>query len=127
MLRWLPLMIALFAGPAWSAETIEQQIRYIEAAIGRINQEQQSLYQQFNMVQELRRNDERQLALPGYTPPPSVNFDEVRRQEAERVQRIRDYQYELDRVYARYRELEDQKRELLQSLSSLAQQPSEPK
>jgi hypothetical protein len=125
MLRPLLLMIALLAGPVWSAEGTEQQVRYIEAAIGRINQEQQSLYQQFNMVQELRRNDERQLGLPGYTVPPSTNYDEARRQEAARTQRLREHQYELDRLYARYRELEDQKRDLLQTLSSLAQQSSE--
>jgi hypothetical protein len=125
MLRPLLLLIALVAGPVWCADGIEQQVRYIEAAIGRINQEQQSLYQQFSMVQELRRNDERQLGLPGYTVPPSTNFDEARRQEAARAQRIREHQSELDRLYARYRELEDQKRDLLQTLSSLAQQSSE--
>lgn len=79
------------------------------------------------MVQELRRNDERQmLPLQIYTMPPAIrNYDEVRREEQAREQRIRDYQYDLDRLYVRYRELEEQKRPLLDALSALAQQPIE--
>jgi len=53
----LPLLLALAvplcgrADPATEAET-----KRIEAALGRIQQAQASLYQQFQMAQELRRN-----------------------------------------------------------------------
>ena len=128
MLRWLLLIVALFPSYAPAAEGVQQQMRRIEAALNRISQEQQALYQQFNMVQELRRNDERQLLPPlqAYFPPGTPpNYDDVRRQEEIRSQRVREYQLELDRVYARYRELEEQKRPLLDTLTVLSQQPVE--
>ena len=125
MLRFLPFILALAAAPAWPAENVQQQMRRVETALARIAQEQQAIYQQFNMVQELRRNDERQLLPPlqSYSAPTSPpNYDDVKRQEEARAQRVRDLQIELDRLYARYRDLEEQKRPLLETLSALAQQ-----
>jgi hypothetical protein len=127
MWRGLPLFLALLSGPVWAADDIQQQVRRVEAALTRISQEQQSIYQQFQMVQELRRSDERQMQpLQSYTPPPTPpNYDDVKREEEERAQRIKEYQYELDRLYARYRELEEQKKPLLEELSALAQRKTE--
>ena len=125
MPRCLLILLFLFAGPASSAESVLDQMRRIEAALGRISSEQQALYQQFHMVQELRRNEERQMLppLPVYAAPASPpNYDDMKRQEEARAQRVRDLQYELDRLYARYRELEAEKRPLLEALSALAQQ-----
>ena len=128
MLRWLTLVLGLLAASAWPAGEIDQEMRRVEAALSRISQEQQSVYQQFQMVQEMRRSDERQMQpLQSYTPPPTPpNYDDVKREEAARAQRIKEYQYELDRLYARYRELEEQKKPLLEELSALAQQRSQP-
>ena len=126
-LRSLALVLALLAAPGWSAESALQQMRQIEAALGRITQEQQAIYQQFQMVQELRRNEERQL-LPMQTYSLGSgprNYEDVKREEETRALRIKDLQYELDRLYARYRELEDQKRPLLDTLAALAQQRAE--
>jgi hypothetical protein len=127
MLRSLPFFLALLAGPAWAADDIQQEMRRVETALNRISQEQQSIYQQFQMVQELRRSDERQMQpLQSYTPPPTPpNYDDVKREEEARAQRIKEYQYELDRLYARYRELEEQKKPLLDELSALAQRKTE--
>ena len=127
MLRSLALVLALTTGSATAAtsEAMLQQQRQVEAALARISQEQQSIYQQFQMVQELRRNDERQmLPMPSYGFPPTSppNYDDMKRQEEARAQRIRELQYEVDRLYARYRELEEQKRPLIETLYALAQQ-----
>jgi hypothetical protein len=121
---WLALVVALLADPLWAADAIQQQMREVEAALARITQEQQSIYQQFQMVQELRRNDERQLLpLPTYSPPGTLpNYEDVKREDEARTQRIRQYQYELDRLHARYRELDQQRRPLLEQLAVLAQQ-----
>jgi hypothetical protein len=123
-IRWVALVVVLLAAPGWPAENVLQQMRQIEAALGRITQEQQAVYQQFQMVQELRRNEERQL-LPMQTyslGPTPRNYEDVKREEETRALRVRELQYELDRLYTRYRELEDQKRPLLDTLSALAQQ-----
>jgi hypothetical protein len=127
MLRWFPLVLGLSAAPAWAADAVDQQMQRLEAALRMIVQEQQSVFQRFQMLQDLRRNDERQLLpLQVYTmPQPIRNYDEVRREEEARAQRIRDYQYDLDRLYARYRELEEQKQPLLDAMMTLAQQPME--
>ncbi|MFL5037253.1 MAG: hypothetical protein ACJ8EC_19815 [Microvirga sp.] len=128
-LRWIALAVALFAAPASFAQTaaaIAQQMQRVEGALNRLSQEQVAVYQQFQMVLEMRRNEER-LALqrlPIYrlstlTPPPSV--DDLQRDDDARTQRMNELQAESDRLYARYRELEEQKRPLLDTLSTLAQ------
>jgi hypothetical protein len=127
MLRWLPLALALLGAPAGAA-SIDDEIRRVQAALTHIAQEQQSLYQQFQMVQELRRSDVAQMQpLQSYTPPATPpNYDDVQREQEARTERIQQYQDELDRLYARYRELEEQKKPLLEELSALAQQRSQP-
>jgi hypothetical protein len=129
MLRWLVLVAGLLAVPGLAADDIDREMRRIEAALARISQEQQSVYQQFQMVQEMRRSEQAQTQSmqQSYTPPATPpNYDDVQREQEERDQRIKNYQYELDRLYARYRELEEQKKPLLDELSALAQQRSQP-
>lgn len=123
--RALPLALLFLCASVWAAETLEQQARRIEAALARITQEQQANYQQFQMVQQLRANEERQLLPIPTQVPATPNYEDIRREQDTRAQRIRDMQAELDRLYARYRELEEQKRPLLEALSTLAQQRAE--
>jgi hypothetical protein len=64
--------------------------------------------------------------LQSYTPPTTPpNYDDVKREEEARAERVKQHQYELDRLYARYRELEEQKKPLLDELSALAQRRSQ--
>jgi hypothetical protein len=123
MMRAAILACLLFVTSALAADDIDREVRRIESALSRISQEQQSVYQQFQMVQEMRRSDQAQVQpLQSYTPPATPpNYDDVKREEEARAERIKEYQYELDRLYARYRELEEQKKPLLEELSALAQ------
>ena len=127
MWRWFAVFLAVLASSGWAANDIDQQMRRLEATLTRISQEQQSVYQQFQMVQELRRSAEAQMQpLQSYTPPPTPpNYDDVKREEEARAQQIKEYTYELDRLYARYRELEEQKKPLLDELSALAQRKAQ--
>jgi hypothetical protein len=127
MMRWAILIGLLLGVPALAAEDIDREVRRVESALTRISQEQQSVYQQFQMVQELRRSDQTQMQpLQSYTPPATPpNYDDVKREEEARAERVKQYQYELDRLYARYRELEEQKKPLLDELSALAQRRSQ--
>ncbi len=120
------LLLSCFslADPAADAE-----IRRLESQLNLLQQEQQSVYQQFQMIQELRRAEiDAQYPQviqnsPDYTmgnPPP--NYDDVVRQKTEREKRIKQYTEDLNRMYAWYREIEDQKKVLLERLSQLAQQ-----
>lgn len=128
-LRWLALAAAVFAAPVafgQAPNAIAQQMQRVEGTLNRLSQEQVAVYQQFQMIQEMRRSEERLAVqrLPIYrlnilTPPPSV--DDLQRDEDARTQRINELQAEGDRLYARYRELEEQKRPLLDTLATLAQ------
>jgi hypothetical protein len=102
MLRWLVLAVALLSIPALAAGEIDEQIRQVQAALTRISQEQQAVYQQFQMVQELRRSELAQVQpLQSYTPPATPpNYDDVQREQEERTARIQQHQEELDRLYA---------------------------
>jgi septal ring factor EnvC (AmiA/AmiB activator) len=104
---------------------LDAEAKRIEATLGRISQAQQSVYQQFQMVQELRRTE---LVRPdpfapqanvGIAPPPQ-DYNELQRQREARENRIKELTSELDRLYARYQELEEQKRALLERLSELS-------
>jgi hypothetical protein len=121
------LSLLLGAGPLpaqtdFQAE-LDAQIKRVEVALSRVNLEQQSVYQQFQMIQDLQRNAmlRSYQSTQVYTPPPAPPDydDEVRKRRAEEA-RLEGYVGELDRLYARYRELEEQKRPLLDELSELA-------
>jgi len=105
------------AGPETDAE-----LKRLSLAIGQLQQAQQSMFQQFQMVQELRRAE---LApVPGGPPaygigPPPGNYEDLERQRDERERRLKDLDAEMQRLYARYRELEEEKRPLLEQMNEL--------
>ena len=121
--------LLLLSGLAPADPAADAEIRRLEAQLNLLQQEQQSAYQQFQMIQELRRAEiEAQYPQviqnsPDYAmgnPPP--NYDDVVRQKAEREYRIKQYTEDLNRLYARHRELEGQKKALLERINQLAQQ-----
>src|SRR5262245_46307344 len=104
---------------------LEAQIRFIEAALARIHAEQQSIYQQFQMVKAIRRNERQELQNPpqAYVPPMSIrSYDDVVRDRQARGYRLYYYTSQLDQLYGRHRELEEQKRPLLEQLAGLVAQ-----
>jgi uncharacterized protein involved in exopolysaccharide biosynthesis len=119
----LPLALLLWSGLAVGQEAADAQIKRLETALDRIQAEQQSVYHQFQMVQELRRSDiqQYQQSIQVYTPPATPpNYDDVVREKEQRDARMRQYDDVVERLYDRYRELEEQKRPLLDRLSELA-------
>ena len=123
MLRLLPLALLLWSGLTAGQEEVDAQIKRLETALNRIQAEQQSVYHQFQMVQELRRGEivQYQQSIQVYTPPATPpNYDDVVREKEERDARMRQYDDEVERLYDRYRELEEQKRPLLERLAELA-------
>ena len=125
-LRALIAFAAIGLCPATSLAQTEAdaELRQLDAALNRIQQAQQGVYQQFQMVQELRRAE---LARSdpfapqpnvGIAPPPQ-DYNELQRQREQREQRLKDLTAELDRLYARYQELEEQKRPLLERMGEM--------
>ena len=119
------VLLAVAPALAQTSADSDAELRRVQAALAVIQQTQQGVYQQFQMVQELRRAE---LGRPdpfapqpnvGIAPPPQ-DYSELQRQREARESRIKELTAELDRLYARYRKLEEEKRPLLERLGELA-------
>jgi hypothetical protein len=110
----------------------DPRVIQLEITLNQLNQAQQSVYQQFQMVQELRRNETRidppqavlntseaPYSMGGGNSNPSLNYDENVRFQRERQERLRQYTRDLNDLYSRYSELEEQKRAVLGQLMEL--------
>jgi hypothetical protein len=77
------------------------------------------------MVEGMRRHEVAAMQNPpGATAPQGspLNYDDVVRDRKAQEQRLQGFAGEMNRLYARYRELEEQKRPLLDQLNELTQQ-----
>ena len=127
-MRVLLFLIGLLASVTYAQPEVDAEIRQLQSQIYAVQQEQQSLYQQFQMLQSLRR-DEQQAANPmvienspiysSDNPPP--NYDDIVRDKAARDARIRQYTGDLNTLWSRYQSLEQQKQPLIARLRELTQ------
>jgi len=107
---------------------VDPRITQLEMALNHVSQEQQSVYQQFQMLQELRRNemqDTNTLVIQdmgGVKDMPPISYDDSIRLQRERKERFQQHSRELDRLYARYAELGEQKKVILEQLRELAKE-----
>jgi predicted RNase H-like nuclease len=120
------VVLALVCGQALADPATDEQVRQLEAGLAGALQEQQAAYQNFQMVQELRRIEllgppplQGQAAL--YAPP--QNYDDMVRAERERQERIEKYTADLARMYTRNQELQNQIRALRNQIMELKQRP----
>ena len=123
MIRSLFCLLVLLPALAFGASTeVEVQIRRLEAAIAQANQEQQSLHVQFQMMLEVRRAESQQFsaAMPqaGVAAPP-MNYEDLARLRLDNESRLRQHTDELNRLYARFREIEQEKQRLRDRLNQL--------
>ena len=111
------------------------RVAQLEMALSHVQQEQQAVYQQFQMTQELRRNEIQEnsplaiqtpdammqapYAMGGLKDNPPQSYDDNVRLRRERQERIEQYTRDLNRLYSRYAELGEQKRVLLDHLMEL--------
>jgi hypothetical protein len=125
----LLLIISLLAtGPALAQS--DARLVALEAALNRVQLEQQSVYQQFLMAQELRRNELQEQSMPVVTQSYSmgtdnsrpIDYDENVRRQKERAERLQRYDRDITKAYARHQELGVQKKALLDQIMELSQQ-----
>lgn len=126
---FLTLLAALVLPHSGFADTTtDAEVRRLETALARIQQAQAGVYQQFQMAQELRRVELAKpdpAALPSspqVTAPP-MDYNELQRLRGARDQRIKELGAEIERLYARYQELEAQKEPLVNRLEALSDKP----
>lgn len=110
----------------------DPRIAQLETVLNRVQQEQQSVYQQFQMTQELRRNEIQEghplivqgsAGMGGVRDAPPTNYDDNIRLQRERQERIQQYTRDLNDLYSRYSELGERKRSLLDQLMELTKAP----
>ncbi|MGH8761961.1 MAG: hypothetical protein ACREUR_01875, partial [Nitrosospira sp.] len=101
--------------------------------LSKVQQEQQSVYQQFQLTQELRRNEIQEdhpfivqgsAGMGGVRDAPPINYDDNIRLQRERQERIQQYTRDLNDLYSRYSELGEQKKSLLGQLMELTKAPA---
>ena len=105
----------------------DPRVAQLDTALNQVQQEQQALYQQFQMTQELRRNEmqdpsttmQNPYITGGLMDNPPQSYDENIRSQRERRERIQQYTRDLNRLYVRYNELGKQKRVLMDQLMEL--------
>jgi hypothetical protein len=126
ILLWLLLAICI---PA-QADT-ETQRQRLEKELTRIQQESQSTYQQFLMIQELRRNEMSEapmITAQPISPEKSIpipKYEALVQQRQGKQERIKQYAIELDSLYSHFKALEDEKHAILEQLNALEQKPIE--
>lgn len=122
LMAWLLLSLPLFA-----ATDVQKQIQEAEAALSMLQQEQQNLFQQFQMLQELRRQEllqENDIMLQQNKPVmggSGLNYDDVQKREQERFARIKDYTMRLNEIHERYQEIDRERQALISELTALRQ------
>ena len=98
----------------------------IKAALAALNAEQQTVYQQFQMLRSLRE----QAALSAVAPPqpgPPQNYEELVQQRQAATDQANRYQSDMDALYDRYKRIDEEKQPLLLRLRELALQPAPPR
>jgi hypothetical protein len=116
IMRYLSLALLLlplsFAASADNSTELEK----LYGALNMLNQQQQAVYQQFQMVQELRRSGGSPLLYGAPTlPPPSgqiANYDEVVAAQRSAVLRGEALYQQADQLLAKYNEIEEMKKPL---------------
>ena len=100
------------------------ELEKLYSAMNMLNQQQQAIYQQFQMVQELRRNGSASLSYGMYMRPQLLgqiaNYDEVVAAQKSAVQREESLYQQSDRLLTRYNEIEDMKKPLQSRIYSLS-------
>jgi hypothetical protein len=128
LLSWCVAGVATAQTPSNIERKVDPRIAQLEMALNLVNHEQQAVYQQFQMLQELRRNeiqDSNPLlvqGMGGVQDAPPISYEDNIRLQRERKERYQQYTRDLDRLYARYSELGEQKKAILEQLREIAKE-----
>ena len=116
-LGWLLLL----STAAMAADDTEE-LQRLRNALGVLNQEQQAVYQQFQMVQELRRANVQAVYSGQFPLQPMMevpNYTDVVAAQNKAVRRGEDLAAQADQLYAQYADIETRKKPLLQRIYEL--------
>lgn len=123
LITFVFLLLLSAAAPAQSsAPDADTPLRRVEAALFAVRDEQQAVYQQFQMIQALQQI-ELQSPAPAYVPQGQIpNYDDMARARQDQQDRFRSYTYELQQLFAHHRDLTAEAAQLLDQVRILSQQ-----
>ena len=131
MKQILLFLLLIASGAALADSGTPDDLDKLEAALGKVLQEQQTVYQDYQMTKELRLMEVREGSLPAQHPYSVTvdtiwpNYDDAVQMQMEREQRIQQYTSKLKNLLHRYTELENQRKALRELISRLKQNQSE--
>lgn len=114
-MRYLSLALLLLPLSFAAAADNSAELEKLYGALNMLNQQQQAIYQQFQMVQELRRSGSAPQLYTPMLPPPSgqiANYDEVVAAQKSAALRGEYLYQQADQLLARYNEIEEMKKPL---------------
>ena len=115
----LLLHLSFAAGAADNGAGLDK----LYAALNMLNQQQQAIYQQFQMVQEVRRDSAPMLYSMPMPPQFNVqipNYDVVVEAQKRAIQRAEYLQQQADQLLAKYNEIEEMKKPLQSKIYDLS-------
>ena len=117
-------VLLLSLSGAASAADNRAELEILHSTLNMLNQQQQAIYQQFQMVREVRLNAaSRFYGMPPMLPPPSgeiANYDEVVEAQKSAIRRAEVLDRQADQLLARYNEIEAMKKPLEQRIYDLS-------
>lgn len=121
------LLLMTLSALCWSED---DRVLQLEKALMRVQQEVQTVHQQFLMIQELRRNE---ISGPEVTDLPSAaaqttpipKYEEMLLRQQNKKERIEKYTVELDRLYSKFSSLNEERQALIEQIKLLEKTSAE--
>jgi chromosome segregation ATPase len=107
------------------ARAAGDDLKTLQDALNMLNQEQQAVYQQFQMIQQLRRSNA-EPAIPQIGGGPPGNYDDMVASKRAQADREEAYARELRELYQRHRDLEREKQPIVDRIRQLRATPPRP-
>ncbi|MEO8164087.1 MAG: hypothetical protein ABI619_01700 [Betaproteobacteria bacterium] len=127
MPKFMLLGLMLLANGAMAQTPPDTPLQRTQALLVAVRDEQQAVYQQFQMIQSLQQAEIQRPdpALAAYATPGQIpNYDDTARARQEQQARLSNYSNELQQLHERYRELGAEASRLVDRMRALSQQGS---
>lgn len=117
MRNYLWLLVFLSCSAFSAPEGHGRELEQLHSALSMLNQEEQALYQQFQMVQELlRTNGQPFYGVPMQGAGDVPNYADVLEAQKSMIHRRDSLNQEADRLLRRYGEIEEKKKPLIEQI-----------
>ena len=118
MARWIALLLLAFCGRVYAVD--DPELQRLNILLNVLNQEQQAIVQQLQITQEMRRSNTGLLCGGQMMSPGVVDYADWVEAQRGAMRREEELREQADLLYARWKELENNKQPVLQRIYELA-------